>query len=437
MYVSAILGALPNWTAAPGVTITAGSEAVGCPAAHLTDGDDLGAAWRSAGLSPMVDTFLQVDLGQPRPVSSCYLVRHAHRPGDSWRLRGADAAIATAPRRAPTQLQVVAGNVFGDLAAIDDAVDTHSADALELTGPGKLRVTFEAVGAALAGGPASQLLRLRLAVIGATAADPLALAVSLVTETGVENLGIYQWTSPAETVLEVPFADSLDPAGPLLVELETTGGGSLLLVAIEWRPETVADAVPTDTGWAPLVLEPALALRYLEVGELPEELLRLTTAHHLIDGGQVIERQHRHWRVDLRAPEHPRGYVRAGLLALGPAWPFALTQDFRAPRIVDTSTTVRTADGSVYTRLGPTYTEGTLPLEAGSLEGPRDLLALRRFVGVGGRFGVSLLPEEPAAPALSYWAHLAEGGGPEHQPGQMSGDDRAYWWRESLEAHEV
>ena len=60
-------------------------------------------------------------------------------------------------------------------------------------------------------------------------------------------------------------------------------------------------------------------------------------------------------------------------------------------------------------------------------------------MGRAGRFGVSLLPEEAAAPALSFWGHLATDGGLDHEPGQMHDDthQRGFHWLETLEVHEV
>ena len=256
---------------------------------------------------------------------------------------------------------------------------------------------------------------------------------------GAVEVATGQIEATGETTLEVPFSSALDPGGALVVDLVATGSGSLDVLAIEWRPETTADAAPTDTGWRPMVLAAELGLRHLEVGDTPEELHRLTAAEHFIAGGVVEERTHRYWRVDLRAPGHPRGYVRAGLLALGPALPLGLLDSFIGPQTRDLSTTLRTADGSAHTRRGPTLAEATLPVDATSLEGPRDLLALRRFVGQAGRFGVSLLPEEAGAPALSFWGHLATDGGLDHEPGQMHDDDhqRGFHWLETLEVHEV
>ena len=443
-YTSALLGALPNWCAAPGVSIVAGSETTGTPAANLlmSSDDDLGALWRSAGLSPVSDTFLAVDLGQPRPVTSCYLVRHAHRPGDMWRLRGASAPIATAPRLAPMAAVGMAGSVSGDVAAVVEPVDEPKPDAITLDGPARLRLTFPAASAPLAGGPASQLLRLRVRARDAdTAPMGWAVAVEVAPAQGplppvVEEIGAGDLRTSGETVLDLPFDSALAPAGSLVVELESSGAGPLELLAAEWRPETLLDAAPVDSGWSPLVLAPELALRHWEVGTVSAEQLRQTAALHTITEGRPVEQTYQHWRIDLRAPHHPRGHVQAAALALGPAMALDATAEIRT-RIVDHSVTVRGADGTAYTRIGPTHTEATVPADFRSSEGPRELLALRRFVGAGGRFGVSLLPEEPAAPALSFWGMLTPTGGLDHQGGQRDDDDRGYYWSDTLELAEV
>lgn len=443
-YTNALLGALPNWCALPGVSITAGSEAPGTPAANLllTADAELGARWRSVGTSPVVDTFLQIDLGQPRPVSSGYLVRHAHHPGDTWRLRGAEAPIPTPAPVAPTLATPQAGTVAGDHTAIDDPVDTPTGDALSLTGPAKVRVEFPSPGT-LAGGPASQLLRLRLLAREATATTPKPWAVAVVVqiEQGpaaavVEEIAAGQIVAGDETVVDLPFDAALPPAGPLRVEVEGLGTGALEIVAAEWRPETNTDATPADTGWNHLVVEPRFGARYLEAHPLAEEQLSLTTAAHFLGPAGPAEHTHQHWRLDLRTPAHPLGYATAAAVALGPALVVDATEALRV-RVVDHSVTVVGPNGDRYTRVRGTRTHATVPIELRSAEGPRDLLALRRLVGEGGRFGVSLLPEEQGAPALNFWGHLVGGGGLDHQAGQFHDDDRGFHWLDTLELREV
>lgn len=443
-YVNALLGALPNWCATAGAVITAGSEAAGNPASNLrlTSDSELGDLWRSAGISPVADTILEIDLGQPRPVTSAYLVRHNARPGDTWRLRGSSAPIPTPAAVAPSTVTPMAGTVTGTAANIDDPVDDPTGDVVSLDGPSRVRFSFPSPGT-LAGGPASQLVRLRVLSRDATPNTPKAWAVSVVTklEQGplpaeLSEIASGSLDHGSEVVLELPFASDLPPAGTIHVEVETLGSGVLEIVAAELRPETDGYQTPLDTGYSPLVLEPQSALRYLLADPVPEELLRQTTALHAITDGQLVEHTYRYWRVDLRSPGHPSGYVGAAALALGPSIEVDATADIEV-RPVDHSITVRTPSGDAYTRMMGSHTEARVPIDLRSAEGPRELLALRRYMGEGGRFGVSLLPEEVGAPALSFWGHLRGGGGLGHEPGQFWDDDRGFYWTDTLELAEV
>ena len=333
------------------------------------------------------------------------------------------------------------GTVVGDATAIDDPVDTPTGDALSLTGPARVRLEFPSPGT-LAGGPASQLLRLRLLAREATATTPKPWGAAVVTqlEQGpaaavVEEIAAGQLVAGDETVVDLPFDSALPPAGPLRVEVEGLGTGALEIVAAEWRPETDTDTTPADTGWNPLVVEPSFAARYFEAHALAEERLSLTAAAHFLDPGPV-EHTHQHWRLDLRTPAHPLGYATAAAVALGPALVVDATAALRV-RVVDHSVTVVGPNGDRYTRMRGTRTHATVPIELRSTEGPRDLLALRRLVGEGGRFGVSLLPEEQGAPALNFWGHLVGGGGLDHQPGQFHDDTRGFHWLDTLELREV
>ena len=108
------------------------------------------------------------------------------------------------------------------------------------------------------------------------------------------------------------------------------------------------------------------------------EQLRQTAALHTITKGRPVESTLQHWRIDLRAQHHPRDHVQAAALALGPAMALDATAEIRT-RIIDHGVTVRGADGTAYTRIGPTHTEATVPADFRSREGPRELLALRRI----------------------------------------------------------
>ena len=87
-----VLSGVPNWLEAPGVVLTAGHQTVLNPATHLLD-ERLAKVWRSGTTA---DTYLDIDLGQPREVGGLHLPNHDATPASRFRLLGDENPITGA-----------------------------------------------------------------------------------------------------------------------------------------------------------------------------------------------------------------------------------------------------------------------------------------------------------------------------------------------------
>ena len=122
----------------------------------------------------------------------------------------------------------------------------------------------------------------------------------------------------ASEVVDLPWDGTLAASGSSIavdVAAAGTNGDDAELQTVEWRPDVVASATPADSGWLPLATAPVV-LDLHALRQAPH--LRQTATHPWLDeGGQLQQPTHQHWRLDLRDPTNPAGYLEVGKLAGG------------------------------------------------------------------------------------------------------------------------
>ncbi|MEM6796088.1 MAG: hypothetical protein AAF725_19090 [Acidobacteriota bacterium] len=371
--------------------------------------------FRTSGVSSMLDTWIAWDGDGPRPVAGVAAPNTNATSSALKRIRLSNLERIIQPDYVPP--------VFGQRSNIGADADAEGGPTETLSAGDSWTCGFAAPPNTPFGGLNVQRIRLRARSTGDT---PAVLKISVLGgaaggdpalgQVVAEQIITASFNGVRETLFD--YAPWLDPDASarlegVAVKIEALPRDDRFtpapweLQAIEWRAEHIEHDV--DTGYIPMIADPQ-SYSGLTISELARKKLQTDAGWVLLDSqGGLDPGEYRYGRIDILDTQNPDGYLELGGLAVGPGMALELQTD-HAISVADLSVTERTVDGTAWTQIRPGYLAARLPFVTTSRVGVVDVLqGLYLAQGSAGNFLVSILPEDPDAGILTFWAFMPGG----------------------------
>ncbi|MEL7058624.1 MAG: hypothetical protein AAGN46_01220 [Acidobacteriota bacterium] len=441
--VTLALGCRPDWLQHAAASITASGETLGSPASALLD-PVVSRRWRCevGAVSLGHRCHVAWDLGIARRIGCGALVGHSGTSRATIRWRFSDAPLSLDP--------VVDMDGSGGWTSTGDAqqigvgprgVSEQPVGSYRV-GPGATwRTTLQAPGDDLDDGADQQLIRVRM--WSAFQEEPLPLPVSVrLYDAGVlvRELGVM--TTATEAIYELAWtASEVGDPDDVEIEIANAAGASAsaFVGGLDWIPAHPPAPGVVSSGWRPMLLDP-VTYAGLGLSDIAVHDLRATASHLLLGGdGALAQVDRRYGMVEIRDARAPGGVFEAGRLAVGPAATLRLSSSGLRIWVIDPTVVERTRGGDPWRSIRRPRLAAAIPTESPSDVGVRDLLgAIYRAQGRAGDFLVSLLPLDPSAAPLAFWAmHAGERGEIGYRGVQRSDSPEPWAWGSTLEVEEV
>ena len=424
-----VFGAIPD-ESLDGTVITGGVGMDGHPPANLLDdAEGLGKVWRSPDRST-VNTAVELMIRRGRAVSAVGAALTNLRPGDQYRIIGADDAIGTGHLQTFSPVSLVrSGDTIGGLADLSDVDNPDDDQYLEYVpggAGGSFTLSFDPV---LDQREGQDMQAVRIAAsLQARGTDSgegwtvtvqqggAAVAVSRLTpylfpSNGIADVGDIR-------VYEAYFdaADLPDPSAGIDVVISFDGdgpnetAGPWQIYGVQWRAEIDDPANPlaADSGWRTLGPEPS-AFSAAALSGLTSPLR--TVAYYVRQDGALSSVVARHWRLLFRSPYNPDGYVQVAAAPIGLAAGGPWLQSY-TPRYRDLSAVHTMRAGNRVTRHDEVLIGHTLRITVGDETFYTDIdPVLIRSIGRGGRGFLLSIGRGPGRraddpDAITYYAGL-------------------------------